>query len=642
MAAPHNGHGRLDGDAARSLYRRVIEVLLVLLAIVISLGLTTAAAAYALRRADQELIDAETASRLHADYSKDPRRPLLQPLDPGIIDAAAQDDAAIAAPPASFPETVPVASVPDEEPAAGPTDEDAATATARPSATAALLPPRPTNTAAAPTNTSSPLPTSTHTAVPTRTRTPLPTNTRTPAPTATRTTVPTRTATPAPTATRTVQPTATRTAASTATATLVPVNTPTAASTSTPPPTTGTPVPTTPPAPTATPPKPTETAKPTSTLAPGATVTPPATTEPTAAPTVTPTPTKTPTATITLTPTPTPTQTFTQTPTPTPTPTGPGMSLIVYADDSASDLAPCDMQGNNRTCTVPRDSVFSVVVYTDAAPAGGFTAYQAHLTLNSGNLTLEDQPNPDENLWPPCDPALFLEDTSVLGEYEVTCGSGGGSNIIYNGNLAVVRFRCVGANGQIQLQAGASTDTSLYIQAGTPSTVFLTHGDRAFIDCVAPTATPANTATLTPTPTPVPPPPATVFVSPEDLTTAIGNVSLTVDVEDVDDLGSYDLVVTWDPLVLTLGSITNGAFLGSTGRSVTCPPLVLGADTLSFGCATSGAQSGASGAGTLATLLFTALIPGSSTIELPGVVLRDTEGELIDITTVGGKVDVTP
>jgi len=57
------------------------------------------AAGLALQRPDLVRIAAATASQLTADYSTDPLgAPVLQPLDPGIVEEASGDDAALAQP----------------------------------------------------------------------------------------------------------------------------------------------------------------------------------------------------------------------------------------------------------------------------------------------------------------------------------------------------------------------------------------------------------------------------------------------------------------------------------------------------------------------------------------------------------------
>ena len=201
---------------------------------IVSVLLTASAAWLALRRPDAERLNVETRSRLVADYSVDSVARRIEPLDPEIVRAAANDEVKLMeVKPAETARRVepvnvtPVATAmptatpkPGETPKASP----AATSTSRPgSPTATLKPGEPTPTAApsatpAPTKTpeTKPTPTSTRpvidpTALPTLNPTLVPTiiGTAKPEPTETPrpTEVPADTPTPVPTATPTRTPT---------------------------------------------------------------------------------------------------------------------------------------------------------------------------------------------------------------------------------------------------------------------------------------------------------------------------------------------------------------------------------------------------------------------------------------------------
>ncbi len=79
------------------------------------LAVTTAAAALALGRSRLERLDTETASRLQADYSADTQEIEIAPLDPQIIEAAAEDEAALTDP-AQRPRRVQIVHVHTETP----------------------------------------------------------------------------------------------------------------------------------------------------------------------------------------------------------------------------------------------------------------------------------------------------------------------------------------------------------------------------------------------------------------------------------------------------------------------------------------------------------------------------------------------
>jgi hypothetical protein len=193
------------------------------------LVVTLAAAWLGGRRTPFERMDTVTASSLEADYRRDARSELSPPLLIGIIDAAAQDEAALSEPgtgepprsesePVSFRTTVPTTAaattpaLPQITPTIEPTR--AGTATAMPTQASSPTSVPPTSTPVPPKPTDTPRPTSTPTRIinlpcgslpgeildginglirptctPTPTYTPKPTSTPTPklTPTATRT-----------------------------------------------------------------------------------------------------------------------------------------------------------------------------------------------------------------------------------------------------------------------------------------------------------------------------------------------------------------------------------------------------------------------------------------------------------------------
>jgi hypothetical protein len=166
--------------------------------------------------------------------------------------------------------------------------------------------------------------------------------------------------------------------------------------------------------------------------------------------------------------------------------------------------------------------------------------------------------------------------------------------------------------------------------------------------CPTPTATPTPTVTPTPTATPLPvscapEPGTTVCVQPPELTTPPGNnFSVDIVVDEVSDLGSYEFTLAFDPSVIALTGVSNGPFLGSTGRTVSCNDPTLGAGTVRLVCRTLGAAPpGPSGSGVLATVGFFALAEGSSELHLQGVILTDISGTAIPAGSQDGTVIVS-
>jgi hypothetical protein len=155
-----------------------------------------------------------------------------------------------------------------------------------------------------------------------------------------------------------------------------------------------------------------------------------------------------------------------------------------------------------------------------------------------------------------------------------------------------------------------------------------------------PTNTPAPTDTPTATATPTPLPSANVYVDPPTQTATSAPVTVNIAVTNAVDLGSYTFTLTWDGAVLSLQSVTAGSFLGSTGRSVTCPAPVTGTNFVTFACSTTGVPAGPGGAGVLATAQLTVLTNGTSAATLSNVTLSDTTGGLQPVTTADGSITV--
>jgi hypothetical protein len=132
-----------------------------------------------------------------------------------------------------------------------------------------------------------------------------------------------------------------------------------------------------------------------------------------------------------------------------------------------------------------------------------------------------------------------------------------------------------------------------------------------------------------------------MYVDPPDQTVAPGTVSVDIVIEDAVDLGGYLFMVTWDASVLDLKSITDGSFLGSTGRTVLCAAPALSPGSVTFTCSSVGLSSGRSGNGVLATLQFSTLTGGTSPVVLVDAKLSTTDLVLFDIQRTDGSVTVT-
>jgi hypothetical protein len=150
--------------------------------------------------------------------------------------------------------------------------------------------------------------------------------------------------------------------------------------------------------------------------------------------------------------------------------------------------------------------------------------------------------------------------------------------------------------------------------------------------------------------------PAAVRVTPANQSAAVGaNVSVQVTVASVSDpegLGAYEFALIWNPAALTYVSAQNGAFLGSTGREVSCLPLRFDADDdgvddpgfLRMGCVTFAAQpAGPLDGGLLATVNFTTKCAAAASLEFDTgrTILSDPLANDIPVTAENGTITIT-
>jgi hypothetical protein len=117
-----------------------------------------------------------------------------------------------------------------------------------------------------------------------------------------------------------------------------------------------------------------------------------------------------------------------------------------------------------------------------------------------------------------------------------------------------------------------------------------------------------------------------------------GNFSVEVVVENTSELGAFEFVVRFDPMVTLFVDVQVERFLGSTGRNVICEPPILTESTVGFGCHTDGLTNGPSGSGPLALLTFSAHVAGVSPLALLDCELSNTLGGQIPATCESGEV----
>ncbi len=122
-----------------------------------------------------------------------------------------------------------------------------------------------------------------------------------------------------------------------------------------------------------------------------------------------------------------------------------------------------------------------------------------------------------------------------------------------------------------------------------------------------------------------------------------GTFEVRVEVDGVTNLAAFRWNLAFDPAVLAFESVEAGAFLGSTGRSVSCSGgdfFTPQYDIFSFECLTSGTElPGPTGAGVLARARFHPIGRGPSPFTLTRVKLSDPLG--LDIPVVIQQSSVT-
>ena len=120
----------------------------------------------------------------------------------------------------------------------------------------------------------------------------------------------------------------------------------------------------------------------------------------------------------------------------------------------------------------------------------------------------------------------------------------------------------------------------------------------------------------------------TVRIEPAESVVGAGQVfTVSVMIDQADDLGGFEFTLLFVPTTVTVDSVTVGDFPASTGRTVI--PVGPTSDNqvgrVSFGAVTVPPDApGASGTGVLATVTLTAQGFGESPLDLQGVVVLDT------------------
>ncbi|HET6615030.1 MAG TPA: cohesin domain-containing protein, partial [Dehalococcoidia bacterium] len=194
----------------------------------------------------------------------------------------------------------------------------------------------------------------------------------------------------------------------------------------------------------------------------------------------------------------------------------------------------------------------------------------------------------------------------------------------------------------------AVTNGSVTVFGGTPPPTFTPTSTR--------TPTPTATATVLGSPTPVgqaPPGPCGPLIEVGlcyNPATVNGSVNAPVDVslrlEDVQNLGGFEITVSFNDELLTPVDAFPGPMLASSGRTVQCLSPIIEQTSLTLKCVTLGASPpGVFGSGTIAIYRFIPLQTGSTSLATSHAILveADVAASVIPVDISGtGQIVIGP
>ena len=133
---------------------------------------------------------------------------------------------------------------------------------------------------------------------------------------------------------------------------------------------------------------------------------------------------------------------------------------------------------------------------------------------------------------------------------------------------------------------------------------------------------------LIPTTPSVTPPEGTagvLYLEPADLTiTPSQDFTVELKAASITDLKGYSVTLSYDPALLSLQEVTEGSFFSSKGKAFFYKKIEDTKGTVLIDCAILGPDLSVSGEGTLATLSFTSLKAGSTSLTFKFTKTRDT------------------
>jgi general secretion pathway protein D len=137
---------------------------------------------------------------------------------------------------------------------------------------------------------------------------------------------------------------------------------------------------------------------------------------------------------------------------------------------------------------------------------------------------------------------------------------------------------------------------------------------------------------------------STVSLLPATTNAGIGqNVSMSLAVSDISDLYAFQFDLLFNPAVLQASSVSEGAFLQGGGSTLFDPGTInntAGSISLVFDTLV-GPVSGVNGSSQLASIQFTTLAAGQSTVELSNALFIDSALSTIDVDFTNAQVNVS-
>jgi adhesin HecA-like repeat protein len=132
---------------------------------------------------------------------------------------------------------------------------------------------------------------------------------------------------------------------------------------------------------------------------------------------------------------------------------------------------------------------------------------------------------------------------------------------------------------------------------------------------------------------------ASIAISPASLTVSTETFSLNVDISNVVDLYAFQFNLQFQPDLLSATSVTEGGFLSAGGSTIFIPGTIdNSAGFVSFaGDTLVGPVSGVNESGTLATINFNAVSPGTSSVTLFDPILLDSQLFSISADPISGS-----